>query len=776
VLWVAAAAAVAAAVLDVERNPVRRHPHTSAPAPGSEHIIIKLRSAPSPAAVSSVAAAVVAGSGQGRVAALAVRTGVALAGYRSITDDLHVLQPAAPFGGSSLADTLARLRADPQVQYAELDQRRYVHSVPNDALYSGQWYLMPSSATTPAAIDAQTAWNTTTGAAGFVIADIDTGVRFDHPDLLAASSGGRLLPGYCFISDPLVANNHTCPGPDASDPGDAITSADLSKPECANVTQTEYSSWHGTRVAGILGAITNNGAGIAGTTWNTQILPVRALGVCGGADSEIIAGMLWAAGVAVAGAPSNPNPARVINLSLGGTGPCPLSWQDAIDQVTAMGVLIVASAGNEGGPVDAPANCSGVAGVAGLRHVGTKVGYSNVGPELALGAPAGNCVNTGAGQQCVYTLTTTTNLGTQGPDANDYTGSYYCDPTTGSSANCPISGSQYRTYNLGTSFAAPQVSGIGALMLAVNPKLNSCQLIARLKEGALPYPQSSAGESPQPAMCHVPSGTSDVQASECICTGDGRTCGVGMANAPRAVTAAARPIAAVAVSGKLSAGQLVQLKASGSAAAGSHTISSYAWSNLAGPSLAIQNASTDTASVTLPSCGLSTLAVTVTDDAGRQDTAQLVVGPTSVTTTAPAQAGQMACSAAASAPQLEVCPSTATVQAKNGTQAFVATVANSADTSVIWEVNGIDGGNAQVGTISSTGVYSAPAKVPSVSIQVTAVSAADSSAQSSAQLTITAPPSTGGGGGGLDWVTLLVVAAAACRGLRVAAVTRPRAS
>src|SRR6516165_1353331 len=73
-------------------------------------------------------------------------------------------------------------------------------------------------------------------------------------------------------------------------------------------------------------------------------------------------------------------------------------------------------------------------------------------------------VSTPAGQQCVYTLTTTTNLGTQGPDANDYTGSYYCDPTTGSSANCPISGSQYRTYNLGTSFAAPQVSGIGALM------------------------------------------------------------------------------------------------------------------------------------------------------------------------------------------------------------------------------------------------------------------------------------------------------------------------
>jgi hypothetical protein len=248
-----------------------------------------------------------------------------------------------------------------------------------------------------------------------------------------------------------------------------------------------------------------------------------------------------------------------------------------------------------------------------------------------------------------------------------------------------------------------------------------------------------------------------------------------MANAPRALTAAQRPIAAVAVSGKLAAGQLVQLKAAGSAAAGSHTISSFAWSNVAGPSLAIQNANTDTASVTLPSCGLSTLALTVTDDAGRQDTAQVVVGPTSVTTTAPAQAGPISCSTAPPAIQVEVCPASAAVQAKVGTQAFVASVANSADTNVIWEVNGIDGGNAQVGTISSTGVYSAPAKVPSVGIQVTAVSAADSSAQSSAQLTITSPPPKSGGGG-LDWVTLLVAAAAACRGLRFTAAKHPRAS
>jgi serine protease len=757
ILLAATAAAIAATVSDVERNPVRRHPHAGAPATGTQHILIKLRGAPGgPPAVPA--------SADERVAGLAQRAGLALDGYRSITADVHVLHVASPAAGTSVAETLARLRADPHVQYAELDQRRFIHTVPNDTLYPQQWYLMPSSATTPAALDAQTAWSTTTGPQGLVIADIDTGVRFDHPDLLAVSQpGGRLLPGYCFISDAFTANNTSCPGTDASDPGDWVSSADLNQTACksAGVTQTSVSSWHGTRVAGMLGAIANNMLGIAGITWNTQILPVRALGVCGGSDSDILSGMLWAAGVAVSGVPSNPHPAKIINLSLGATGPCPASWQDTINQLTALGVLIIVSAGNEGGEVDAPGNCTGVAAVAGLRHAGTKVGFSNVGPDVAVGAPAGNCVNTGANQPCLYSLITTTNLGSQGPDANDYTGEYYCDgsPSSPGNANCVITGTQYRSYNLGTSFAAPQVAGIGALMLAVNTRLNSCQLIARLKEGALPYPQTSVGATTQPPMCHVPANATDLQQAECICTRDGQTCGAGMANASGALTAALRPIAAVAVSGTLSAGQIVQLKATGSAAAGTHTINAYAWSNTGGQSLAIQNANTDTASVTLPSCGLSTVALTVTDDAGRQDTAQMVVSPTAVTTTAPAQAGQAACSVAAPAVQVEVCPATVSVQT-NATQTFVATVVNTTNTSVSWQVNGTPGGNATVGTISSSGVYTAPANVPAVEVTVSAVSAADNTVQSTAQLSVTAPPGTGGGGGALDWLTLLLGAAA----------------
>jgi serine protease len=743
VLLMAAAVTVAAAA---ERNPVRRY---AAAAPTGS-IIVRLRSAQG--VVDSVPLA------RQRLQALAARTGVNFSAMRSITAQMHVVQVGA--GSAQLADTLARLRADPQVQYAEPDERRHLLGVPNDTLYGEQWYLMPSSASTPAAVDAQTAWNTTTGATSLVIADVDSGVLFNHPDLLSVSSGGRLLPGYCFISDPFIANNSSCPGADASDPGDWITSADLSRSECSGQTSTAYSSWHGTRVAGMLGAITNNSLGVAGITWGPMILPVRSLGVCGGMDSDIISGMLWAAGISVSGAPVNATPARIINLSLGGSGACLQSYQDAIDQITALGVLIVVAAGNEGGPVETPANCQGVAGVAGLRHAGTKVGYSNVGPGLAVGAPAGNCVNTAANQPCLNELVTTTNLGTETPGTNDYTGDYYCDPTTGSNANCQISGNEYRTYNLGTSFAAPIVSGIGALMLSVNDKLNSCQLVARIEEGALPYPQTSVGETTQPPMCHVPSGSTDIQDTECICTTDGQTCGVGMANAPGALAAALRPIAAIAVPSSGSPGQLVQLKGSGSAALTNHTLTTFAWTNAGSQAVTIQNASTATASVTLPKCGLATVMLTVTDDAGLQDSAQAILTPTSVTTSAPAVAGQ-ACSLSSAAVLVAVCPATVSVQA-GSTQSFVATLANTTNTEVSWQVNGIDGGNATLGTISSTGVYTAPAKVPTGSVTVTAVAAADSTAAGSALLTITAPAGNGGGGGGtLDGLTLFAAIAAA---------------
>ncbi len=513
------------------------------------------------------------------------------------------------------------------------------------------------------------------------------------------------------------------------------------------------SSWHGTRTAGILGALTNNATGIAGITWGTQILPVRVLGKCGGYDSDIQQAMLWAAGLHVNTVPDNPNPARVINMSFGSTGEsCPQSYLDVIQQVTALGVVVVVSAGNEGGPVDTPGNCAGVVAVAGLRQLGTKVGYSSLGPEIALSAPAGNCVNTAPGSQCLYSILTTTNSGTTVPRTNTYT-------------------DQYAAANLGTSFSAPMVSGIAALMASVNPALNSCQMTARLKEGAQPFPQSAAGESPQPPMCHVPTGASDVQNAECVCTLDGKTCGAGMANANAAVAAALRPIAAVAVNTGQST---TTLSATGSAAALNHTLATYQWRAISGVGVNVLGASTPTASVALPSCGLATVELTVTDDAGRTDIAAVVLSPAGASSTAPVAATDRNCSVATPAVQVAVCPAAAQVAIGSGTQNFSASVANSADAVVSWQVNGIPGGDATVGTITGNGVYTAPATLPAATSEtITAVSDADSTVMASSTVTLgvaTAPPvapasasagTHGGGGGAMDLWSLLLLAALA---------------
>ncbi|HTT00657.1 MAG TPA: S8 family serine peptidase [Steroidobacteraceae bacterium] len=757
-----------------ERNPVRTHPLSSSlesPQTAVLPIIVKLRAAGSTAAGAAQIQDAQVEDPHERIAALATRAGLALAAHREITTLMHVML-IEPLPGESAAETLARLRADPQVEYAEPDQMRYAHSMtPNDSLYVQQWYEQaPASGAnaTPSAVDATDAWSTTTGSNSIVIADIDSGVRPDHPDLVA-----RLLPGYCFIHDAFIANNSSCPGPGATDPGDWITSTDISghSSQCGK-EMAGPSSWHGTRVAGILGAVTDNNAGIAGMTWNAQILPVRALGKCGGQDSDIISGMLWAAGIAVSGAPANSNPAKIINMSLGGSGACTASYQDAINQITAKGILIVASAGNEGGPVDTPGDCTGVAGVSGLRQAGTKVGYSSLGPQVALAAPAGNCGDAATTPQsaCVYSLTTTTNLGYHQPDANDYTGQYYCDPTTSPYPSCSLANSnQYRTYNLGTSFSAPIVAGIAALMTAVNGKLNSCQLLERLKASSVPFPQTSLDATTQPPVCHVPSGSSDLQNAECICTNDGKTCGAGMANAPAALNEALRPIAAISLPAKVSGGQSISLDGSGSAAANNHSLSTFEWQSVSGGlSVTIQGANTSKAGLTVPSCGVGTVTFTVTDDQGRSDVANVTVTPTSLTTSAPATAGAGTCSVPApAAVQVAVCPSTSTVQV-SANETLTATVVNTTNAAVTWSVNGVAGGNATVGTISSAGVYTPPASVPSpATVTITAMSEASSSAVASAQVTVASAPKSGGGGGGaLDWVTLLAAGMLTARAQR----------
>jgi serine protease len=751
ILWLASltlAAGAAAVGVNVEFNPVRTHPHAGAAADAGR-IIVKLRRSPQSAALRGAAGVEF---GQQRLTALAGRATMRLHATRAITPELHALQLEAG-AGQERSEVLARLRADPEVEYAEADQRRYPHALPDDPLFASmQWYMQPSSATTPSAVDAVTGWDTTTGSTGIVIADLDTGVRYEHPDLQWAGSGGRLLPGYNFISDTFVSNDGGgTQDADASDPGDWVTQQDSTHSECSNLpkggTFPIPSSWHGTRVSGLLGALTNNGVGIAGMTWSAWLLPVRVLGKCGGLDSDILTGMMWAGGLPVVGFPDNPYPARIENMSLGGSGSCPPQYADVVSQLAAKGVLVVASAGNEGGPVDTPANCPGVAGVAGLRHAGTKVGFSSLGPQISLSAPAGNCVNTAPGSVCLYPITSATNEGAETPGASGYT-------------------DQIKDPNLGTSFSAPIVSGTAALMLAVNGNLTPPQLIARLKEGSLPFPQNSVGENPQPPKCHVPASQSDLQTAECICTLDGKTCGAGMANTSAAVSAALRPIAAVLTPANVHAGMNVMLDASGSAAACNHTVATYQWMS-SDPVNPPNPSSGSSTTVVAPASGTLTVTLTVTDDAGKTDTATVTVGSSSATTAAPSSAGNKACLTAIAVPSpvsVSVSPPSVSLTAGSGTEAFTATVRDTLNTQVTWRVNNVTGGNGTVGTISAAGLYTAPASIPSpATVTVTAVSVANANRAASATVTITAPVaaagggSSGGGGGAIDVTTLLAL-------------------
>jgi serine protease len=653
-----------------EYNAVRNRPVSIGPEAG--RLIVGFRATPDNVTVQSIHSlarnknitARQALTSAGDLMELAQRVHLNLSKSRQLTPSMHVMYLQKTLYGADVDAALETLRADPAVKFADVDGRRYPHTVPDDPLFgpstnsNGQWYMQPPSTLTAtsdaAATDAVSAWSITTGSTGTVIADVDTGVRFDHPDLLRAGFGGRLLPGYDFVDQDynpnppyaalgtfLIANDGDGWDPDPSDPGDWISATDemnvlFPAATCGSATGgATDSSWHGTRVMGILGALTNNGAGIAGMTWNPYLLPIRALGKCGGYDSDIIAGMQWAAGMSVTGVPDNPYPADIINLSLGGTGSCPTTspYYSVISTLTDMGVLIVASAGNESGPVDEPGSCQGVLAVAGLRNVGTKVGYSSLGAQVGIAAPAGNCVNPSGA--CLKSIDTTSNSGLTIPGAHTYTDQI--------------------SVNLGTSFSAPIVSGIAALMRAVNANLTPAQLIARLKSSAMAFPQP-AGTPVCPTVARDSMG--NPISGECACPNDGSQCGAGMANALQAVKAALRPIAAVVVPTNTAAGGTAVLDAGGSAASCGRTVASYAWTRSGG--VTIQSGA-NAAQVTVSPTGAGTLTLTVTDSAGAADTATLTVSAGGAITSAPTTPTSAGTSAGACPTALTVTPAAPTV-------------------------------------------------------------------------------------------------------------------
>jgi serine protease len=528
---------------------------------------------------------------------------------REIGSRMHVLELEMDVAGEGASEALARLRADPAVEFVVPDARMRPHRVPSDPGYTEQWFLRPSApgtnGSTVSSLDAETAWDVTTGAPSIVVAVIDTGVRFDHPDLGIVATGGKLLPGYDFVgldsaNSARTANDGDGWDPDASDPGDWISSSDRNLATFSDCPLDD-SSWHGTRVAGLVGAHTDNGLGIASAGWQTLVLPVRVLGKCGGYTSDIIAGMRWAAGLAQANAPANPTPARILNLSLGGEGGCSAAYQAAIDEITARGVIVVVSAGNDGSTVDQPANCRGVVAVTGVRHVGTKVGFANLGADVTIAAPGGNCVNTAAGAPCLYSLDTTTDLGETQPAGPGYT-------------------DRLTRINVGTSFASPLVSGAAALMLSVNDRLPGPRLVSRMQASARPFP---ASPDPSVPACRVPANADDLQNSECNCST--ATCGAGLLYAPGAVAEALRPVANLSGPSTASAGATVALSGAASTAANGRTIAGYAWS-VPGGGVALAATSGPQTSFVAPGGPASvTVRLTVTDDLGAIDSVDQVI-------------------------------------------------------------------------------------------------------------------------------------------------------
>lgn len=401
-------------------------------------------------------------------------------------------------------------------------------ATPNDTLYAAeQWWLGGYNSSGSAGVaNYPKAWDINKGApvsgAAPVIAVLDSGVR-DHPDLRA----NLVLPGYNFVSKVEYANNGVGRNNDPTDTGDALSQAEhdanLALWDGCAVAPT--SSWHGTLVAGQIGAVTNNGAGVAGINWNARILPVRVSGKCGAAVGDMVDGMRWAAGLPVAGVPINTNPAKILVIGFAGVASCDINdanptiaaaaklYTDAIAEIRGRNVLIVAAAGNLRGSIGRPANCSGVIGVTALNRQGFKAIYANTGRQITLAATGGDG---NFGRICDVDvadsgITSTSDTGSTTPVGFGY-----------------AAGS-------GSSFAAPQVAGTASLMWAANPALTLAQIEAGLKLSARPHAQAEAL-----GQC------SATNTSRCSCTTD--TCGVGTLDAEEALRYAQTPVTYIAPS------------------------------------------------------------------------------------------------------------------------------------------------------------------------------------------------------------------------------------
>lgn len=305
-------------------------------------------------------------------------------------------------------------------------------------------------------------WRSTRGTSNVVVAVVDTGA-VEHPDLTSRVVGGHdfvsrsVSLGGTRLNDGHDGNGWDSNWRDAGDYNDIYVG-------CGSPT----SSWHGSHVAGTVAAADDNAEGVVGVAPDVRLLAVRVLGVCGGTVADIVAGIRWAAGLPVTSndpdnpaPPLNPNPADVINLSLGGSGPCGNAYQDAIDAAVAAGTTVVAAAGNNNSStITPPGNCNNTITVVSTSEYGSRAAYSNHGNGADVAAPGGDYA-TNPGRQ----IWSTVDVGGTTPAGPGY--------------------NQYQ----GTSMATPLVAGAIALLYSLGPVTpGDAELV--VEDAVAPFPPS----------------------------------------------------------------------------------------------------------------------------------------------------------------------------------------------------------------------------------------------------------------------------------------------
>jgi subtilisin family serine protease/subtilisin-like proprotein convertase family protein len=317
----------------------------------------------------------------------------------------------------SVADALASFRLDPRVEFAQPDYKITVQTTPNDPYFTSnmQWGLNE--------IGAPTAWNHTTGSSNIIVAIIDSGIDYTNPDLASNIWNNPNTAGDGIGNDYHGAN---------------FTSLTTTT---GNVIDD---NGHGTHVAGIIGAVGNNGIGVAGVDWHVQLMALKFLDING---SGYTSGAVRAIDYAIA------HHANIINASWGGGG-LDQALSDAIGRAQKAGIIFVAAAGNNGTSNDTtpfyPASYKydNVVTVAASTSADQPAGFSDYGPHTVdLYAPGSHIWST-------------------------------------------VLNDQYASYS-GTSMAAPFVTGALALLKSEHPDWNYHQLIARLQTTVDKLPQYS---------------------------------------------------------------------------------------------------------------------------------------------------------------------------------------------------------------------------------------------------------------------------------------------